>query len=59
MTSFSDVSECGSALDWFADFLKDGTHGVRAGVMRLKYRVAQDSVNGPKRYIEYADDVTC
>jgi hypothetical protein len=54
----------GSALDWLADFLKDRTQIVRAGgsesaALTLKYGVPQGSVNGPKRFIEYAEDVTC
>ena len=55
---------CGSALDWLADFLKDRTQIVRVGgsesaALTLKYGVPQGSVNGPKRFIEYTEDVTC
>jgi hypothetical protein len=54
---------CGSALDWLVDFLMDRTQVVRAGgresvVMNLKYGVPQGSVLGPKRFIEYTEDVT-
>jgi len=54
---------CGSALDWLADFLKDRTQIVRAGggessVSKLKFGVPQGSVNGPKRFIEYSEDIT-
>jgi hypothetical protein len=55
---------CGSALDWLADFLKDRTQTVRVGgsesaVSKLNFGVPQGSVNGPKRFIEYAEDITC
>jgi hypothetical protein len=55
---------CGSALDWLADFLKDRTQIVRVGgsesaASTLQYGVPQGSVHGPKRFIEYAEDVTC
>jgi len=54
---------CGSALDWLADFLTDRTQIVRAdgsesAALILKYGVPQGSVNGLKRFIEYAEDVT-
>ena len=55
---------CGSALDSLADFLRDRTQVVRVGgsesaALTLKYGVPQGSVNGPKRFIEYTEDVTC
>ena len=55
---------CGSALDWLADFLNDRTQIIRMGgresaISKLKYGVPQGSVTGPKRFIEYAEDVTC
>jgi Reverse transcriptase (RNA-dependent DNA polymerase) len=54
----------GSALDWLADFLNDRTQIIRAcgresAALILKYGVPQGSVNGPKRFIEYTEDVTC
>jgi hypothetical protein len=52
---------CGSALDWLADFLKDRTQIVRVGgsesaVSKLNFGVPQGLVNGPKRFIEYAEE---
>jgi hypothetical protein len=54
---------CGNALDWLMDFLTDRTQIVRAGrsesaVSTVEYGVPQGSVLGPKRFIEYTEDVT-
>jgi hypothetical protein len=55
---------CGSASEWLSDFLTNRTQAVQVGgsksnVLSLKHGVPQGSVNGPKRFIEYAEDVTC
>ena len=54
---------CGNALDWLVDFLNDRTQivcacGRESAISKLKYGVPQGSVNGPKRFIEYVEDVT-
>ena len=50
-------------INWLADFLTNRTQIIRTGgsesaVSQLKYGVPQGSVNGPKRFIEHAEDVT-
>jgi hypothetical protein len=52
----------GSALDWLADFLSDRRQVVRVGELEsnetaLLFGVPQGSVLGPKRFIEYAEDI--
>jgi len=52
----------GGALDWIVNFLSDRSQVVRVGscesdVITLQFGVPQGSVLGPKRCLEYAEDV--
>ena len=54
---------CDSALNWLEDFLTSRSQAIRLGTnqtvdVSLKFGVPQGSVMGPKRFIEYAEDVT-
>ena len=52
-----------AALNWLEDILTSRSQAVRLGTnlsdeVLLKFGVPQGSVTGPKRFIEYAEDVT-
>jgi Reverse transcriptase (RNA-dependent DNA polymerase) len=52
-----------AALNWLEDFLTSRSQAIRLGTnqtddVELKFGVPQGSVTGPKRFIEYAEDVT-
>ena len=54
---------CDSALNWFEDFLTSRSQAIPLGTnqtvdVSVKFGVPQGSVMGPKRFIEYAEDVT-
>lgn len=51
-----------SALNWLEDFLTGRSQAIRLGInqtddVSLKFGIPQGSVTGPKRFIEYAEDV--
>jgi len=52
------------ALNWLDDFLTDRSQAIRSGANQcddaaLSFGVPQGSVTGPKRFIEYVEDVDC